>query len=99
MFPNLSQYVLVPPSKHSARTVLQNITLSQGGNYWIVIDGFANSQGNYTLSVSCPAGSNQATVQGNVACGSVVSGNSATGQNTVGNAAPEVTCSPLSSIF
>jgi hypothetical protein len=68
---------------------LQNITLRQGFNYWIIIDGFSTEAGNYTLNVMCPAGTNQATIQGYVACGEMVTGNSAIGTNTVGDGAPE----------
>lgn len=53
----------------------------------VVVDGFSTSSGRYTLTAQgCPG---QIVNQGNVACGINVTGNSATGTNTVGQAAPE----------
>jgi len=66
------------------RTVLT--VLLAAGDYWIAIDGYAASQGRYNLSVSCPF---VVAAQGDVGCGSVITGNSATGVSQVGQPAPE----------
>ena len=56
-----------------------------------VVDGFSTRSGAYRLLTTCPVPSpGEVAVQGNVACGIVVTGNSATGTNTVGTGtAPE----------
>jgi len=71
------------------RTVLANVALVQGRGYWVVVDGFSTRSGSYRLALTCPSGSSGIPIQGNAACGQVLTGNSATGSNTVGNPAPE----------
>jgi hypothetical protein len=64
------------------QTVLD--TALDRGAYWVVLAGYDNSAGAYTLTVSCPI-----TVVGDVACGETRSGNTSASVSSVGHAAPD----------
>lgn len=67
------------------RTVL-SVALNPG-SYWVVVDGFSSSSGNYRLAITCPTNS---IVVGQLPCGgSGVQGNTSGGVSTVGHLAPE----------
>jgi hypothetical protein len=62
-------------------------TLLSPGTYWVVIEGFASEHGQYTMAVTCPAGS---WVQSTISCGGApVTGSTSGGTSSVGNESPE----------
>jgi hypothetical protein len=70
------------------QTVLTT-NLVANANYWLTIDGFSSQSGAYTVVTTCPSTTVQPVIRGNVACNSLVAGNTAGGTHTVGHAAPE----------
>ena len=60
------------------------------GTYYVALDGFANSQGNYVLTATCPTQNTLPTVTATATCNSVIQGSTALGTTLIGNQAPEL---------
>lgn len=62
------------------------------GNYVVVMDGFATSNGAYRMAVTCPTQSVTLPNDGTVSCTASATGSTVGGATYVGHAAPERWC-------